>query len=123
MKKILQVQWNRNRGKCGVCGDAYDSSFKRHEVGGPFATGFITETYSQGQQIDVMVQLTAAHLGKFIFRVCKQVDETKEVTQECLDQNQLKVRYLRCMNIKTMYNNIELLERLHLERMYRILLV
>ncbi|XP_052718593.1 uncharacterized protein LOC128190548 [Crassostrea angulata] len=86
-----QVQWNRNGGKCGVCGDAYDSSFKRHEVGGPFATGFITETYSQGQQIDVMVQLTAAHLGKFIFRVCKQVDDTKEVTQECLDQNQLKV--------------------------------
>uniref|UniRef100_K1RGW4 Uncharacterized protein n=1 Tax=Magallana gigas TaxID=29159 RepID=K1RGW4_MAGGI len=86
-----QVQWNRNGGKCGVCGDAYDSSLKRHEVGGPFATGFITETYSQGQQIDVMVQLTAAHLGKFIFRVCKQVDDTKEVTQECLDQNQLKV--------------------------------
>ena len=88
---ILQVQWGKNGGKCGVCGDDYSAAFKRHEVGGPFATGFITETYSQGQVIDVLVELTAAHKGKFFFRVCKQLDESVEVTQECLNQNQLKV--------------------------------
>ncbi|XP_078335250.1 uncharacterized protein LOC111133536 [Crassostrea virginica] len=86
-----QVQWGKNGGKCGVCGDDYSAAFKRHEVGGPFATGFITETYSQGQVIDVLVELTAAHKGKFFFRVCKQLDELVEVTQECLNQNQLKV--------------------------------
>nr|XP_022286117.1 uncharacterized protein LOC111099061 [Crassostrea virginica] len=86
-----QVQWKTNGGKCGVCGDAYNARVKLHEVGGPYATGFITETYQQGQQIDVMVELTAPHRGKFFFKICKQTDETVEVTQECLNRTPLKV--------------------------------
>ena len=82
---ILQVQWGS--------GDDYSAAFIRHEVDGPFATGFITETCSKGKVIDVLVELTAAQKGKFFFRVCKQLDELVEVTQECLNQNQLKVTY------------------------------
>lgn len=87
----LKVQWKKNGGKCGVCGDAYNARVKLYEVGGPYATGFITETYQQGQQIDVMVELTAPHRGKFFFKICKQTDETVEVTQECLNRTPLKV--------------------------------
>ncbi|XP_062613563.1 uncharacterized protein LOC134275301 [Saccostrea cucullata] len=90
-----QRQWSVNGGKCGICGDAYDlpQSSKRYEVGGTntYATGFIAETYHQGQQVDVLVELTAAHLGKFFFRICKQTNENVEVTQDCLDRTQLKV--------------------------------
>ena len=84
---ILQVQWGKNGGS----GDDYSVASKRHEVDDPFATGFITETCSQGKVIDVLVELTAEHKGKFFFRVCKQLDELVEVTEECLNQNQLKV--------------------------------
>ena len=87
----LKVQWKTNGGKCGVCGDAYNARVKLHEVGGPYATGFITETYQQGLQIDVVVELTAPHRGKFFFKICKQTDETVEVTQECLNRTPLKV--------------------------------
>lgn len=88
----FKTQWKRNEGKCGICGDAYDAQVKPHEAGGRYATRFITETYTQGQQIDVMVELTAPHRGKFFFKICKQTDESKEVTQECLDKTPLKVR-------------------------------
>ncbi|XP_056009101.1 uncharacterized protein LOC125663750 [Ostrea edulis] len=85
-----QTQWNVNGGKCGICGDAYNGA-RRHEAGGKYATGFITETYRQGQEIDATVKLTAAHGGKFFFKICKQTNVNIEVTQECLDKSQLKV--------------------------------
>ncbi|XP_056009098.1 uncharacterized protein LOC130051286 [Ostrea edulis] len=84
------TQWNVNGGKCGICGDPYNGA-KPHEAGGKYATGFITETYRQGQEIDATVELTAAHRGKFFFKICKQTNDYIEVTQECLDKSQLKV--------------------------------
>lgn len=68
-------------------------------MGGPYATGFLTETYQQGQQIDVMVELTAPHRGKFFFKICEQTDETVEVTQECLNRTPLKVMVVQYMFI------------------------
>jgi hypothetical protein len=44
-----------------------------------------------GQVIDVSVQLTANHFGYFVFRVCPVTDESREVTQECLNKHELKV--------------------------------
>jgi hypothetical protein len=44
-----------------------------------------------GQVIDVKVQLTANHLGYFVFRVCPVTDENREVTQQCLNKHELKV--------------------------------
>ena len=40
-------------GKCGVCGDPYDAAVKMHELGGKYATGIITKTYTAGQIINV----------------------------------------------------------------------
>lgn len=57
---MLQVQWLRNGGKCGVCGDAYHGQ-REHEAGGKFANGIVTRTYRQGDPMPITVHLTANH--------------------------------------------------------------
>ncbi|CAH2052837.1 unnamed protein product, partial [Iphiclides podalirius] len=82
-------QWNRNGGKCGVCGDAWDSPIPRpHELGGRFGKGVIVRRYAPKDTIVIKVELTASHMGYFEFRVC---EEPKATTQECLDRNVLKL--------------------------------
>ncbi|XP_050667786.1 uncharacterized protein LOC126967385 [Leptidea sinapis] len=80
-------QWNRNNGKCGVCGDAWDSPQPRdHELGGRFGQGVIVRKYASKDIIVIKVELTASHMGFFEFRVC---EEFKSTTQECLDKHVL----------------------------------
>lgn len=44
------VQWEQNKGQCGVCGDAYHLKTPRpHEAGGEFAKGIISRYYTAGQ--------------------------------------------------------------------------
>jgi len=44
------VQWERNGGRCGVCGDAFHLKAPRpHEAGGEFAKGIISRYYTAGQ--------------------------------------------------------------------------
>ncbi|GAB1605791.1 uncharacterized protein LOC115222289 [Argonauta hians] len=80
------VQWARNKGKCGVCGDPWNG-VRNHEVGGKYANGIISRTYTEGDNIQVAVQLTANHLGWFEFRICPIEDPDTEVTQQCLDRH------------------------------------
>ena len=86
------VQWNKNGGKCGICGDNWTGK-RTYERGGVGYTGYIVRSYSIGQTIDVKVELTANHLGWFEFRLCNADDlysQGKDATHECLDQNLLK---------------------------------
>ncbi|XP_060082826.1 uncharacterized protein LOC132562118 [Ylistrum balloti] len=86
-------QYNKNGGKCGTCGDPYDEAQPRaHELGGTFGSGYISPNavYTQGQVIPTVVDITANHKGWFEFRVCK-VTDNNPVTQNCLDQNLLKL--------------------------------
>lgn len=47
---FVVVQWEQNKGNCGVCGDAYNLETPRpHEAGGQFAKGVIGRRYSVGQ--------------------------------------------------------------------------
>ncbi|PVD28138.1 hypothetical protein C0Q70_10723 [Pomacea canaliculata] len=85
----LNHQWYILQGKCGVCGDRWDANPRPHEVGGTYATGTIVRTYTQGQTIQVTVQITSNHLGWFEFRICPVSDPTVEVTLECLDTHLL----------------------------------
>ena len=81
-----------NGGKCGICGDNWAGP-RTYERGGPGYTGFIVRSYSEGQTIDVKVELTANHLGWFEFRLCDADDlynQGKDATHECLNQNLLK---------------------------------
>ncbi|KAK7476301.1 hypothetical protein BaRGS_00032494, partial [Batillaria attramentaria] len=85
-------QWKVNGGKCGICGDPYDTPDpKPNEAGGMYAKGIIVRTYHQADVINVTVKITASHGGYFMFKLCPNNDVTKEATQECLDRHVLQV--------------------------------
>ncbi|XP_050353388.1 uncharacterized protein LOC126775462 [Nymphalis io] len=78
-------QWNKNGGKCGVCGDAWDVPKPRpHELGGRFGKGVIVRRYAPKDTIVIKVELTANHNGFFEFRVC---DDPKATDQDCMDKS------------------------------------
>ncbi|KAK5638704.1 hypothetical protein RI129_012999 [Pyrocoelia pectoralis] len=81
-------QWQKNGGKCGVCGDAWDSKLPRaHEYGGTYGQGVIVRQYNVGSMVNLRVELTASHMGYFTFSICP---DYKNASQECLDKNILK---------------------------------
>ncbi|CAF4209973.1 unnamed protein product [Adineta steineri] len=85
-------QWNTNDGKCSICGEAYDKPVKLFEKGGAMYKGTIVQKYTQGQQIEVKVVLSANHKGYFEFRLCNlDASPLADATQECLDHNLLKI--------------------------------
>lgn len=60
----LSRQWQRNGGKCGECGDAWDLPEPRpHEYGGHWGKGQIVRSYLPGSQMTIRVELTASHMG------------------------------------------------------------
>ena len=85
----LIVQWEVNRGRCGLCGDPYNGA-REHEAGGQYATGQVVATYSPGQRMEVSVEVTANHAGHFTFSVCPGQDG-EDPSQQCLDNNLLTV--------------------------------
>ncbi|XP_026816188.1 uncharacterized protein LOC113555826 isoform X1 [Rhopalosiphum maidis] len=101
------VQWSVNDGKCGVCGDAYDQAQpRRHEAGGEYGRGIISRHYFAGQTIDVEIELTANHKGRFEMYLCPNNNPKYEATQSCIERYPLyisgtrQVRYLIPENSK-----------------------
>ncbi|XP_076281956.1 uncharacterized protein LOC143209750 [Lasioglossum baleicum] len=85
-------QWQRNKGNCGICGDAWDMPAPRpHETGGKYGNSVIVRKYRTGSVIPVKVELTANHHGYFEFRTCAMTHKGKEVDQECLDKYSLRM--------------------------------
>ena len=64
----FSYQWSVNKGKCGVCGDPF-GRVQEHVFPGKYANNIITKTYRKGNEIDVMVHITANHKGYFTFRL------------------------------------------------------
>lgn len=84
-------QWSTNGGKCGICGDPWDSPQPRpNEAGGMYGKGVIVRKYQKNQAIKVRVELTANHMGYFEFRVCPNNNPKKTASQKCLDQHVLR---------------------------------
>ncbi|XP_063625634.1 uncharacterized protein LOC134797342 [Cydia splendana] len=80
------TQWNRNGGKCGLCGDPYNKPTpRRYEYNGRDYRGVIVAKYSYfpGSIIQITTRLTAYHKGFWEFRLC--TDHTNN-TQECFDR-------------------------------------
>ncbi|XP_022914568.2 uncharacterized protein [Onthophagus taurus] len=78
-------QWVKNSGKCGICGDAWDSSVPRpHEFGGTFGKGVIVRNYFPNSEVPIKVELTASHMGYFTFSLCP---DYKNPTEKCLEDN------------------------------------
>ncbi|XP_058824278.1 uncharacterized protein LOC131684983 [Topomyia yanbarensis] len=81
-------QWQKNNGKCGECGDAFDVPKPRpHEYGGKWGQGVIVRRYRPGSVITLRVELTASHMGYFEFRICDSV----KAQQDCLDKHLMKI--------------------------------
>jgi len=81
------VQFEKNRGRCGVCGDSWEEPHPQpHETGGKYGNAVISKTYVRGSLIDLEVELTANHKGRFQFKLCP-VRGRNEATQACLDRN------------------------------------
>ncbi|XP_069104435.1 uncharacterized protein [Argopecten irradians] len=81
------IQWWVNGGKCGICGDRYDTAIRENEPPyGRYANGIITEVYQTGGTIDIKVEVTASHRGYFEFRLCPNNNVKKAATQDCLDR-------------------------------------
>ncbi|OXA56683.1 uncharacterized protein LOC110847144 [Folsomia candida] len=56
---------------CGVCGDPQAQSTPRdNEVNGRWYRGIIVGDYTRGQNIDIEIDLNAAHLGAMEWRLC-----------------------------------------------------
>lgn len=54
----------KNGGKCGECGDAWDMQMPRpNEYGGKYGQGVIVRTYKPGSDIVIRIELTASHMG------------------------------------------------------------
>jgi len=83
----VKKQFKENDGKCGVCGDPWDAPHPQlHETGGKFGNQVIAKTYVAGSFIDLEVELTANHKGRFQFKLCP-VGPSEEATQACLDKH------------------------------------
>ncbi|XP_052786524.1 uncharacterized protein LOC128221884 [Mya arenaria] len=70
-----------NEGRCGVCGDSWDSELPRpNEAGGLYARGIISRKYSTDQRfIYSVIQVTSSIGGYFEFYICPNDDVTKRL--------------------------------------------
>lgn len=88
----LQVQWGQNGGRCGICGDAYNGTRDHEYPGGKFTNPLrITGSYASGGIIFATIELTTVHMGYFMFRLCPETSEEREVSQNCLDKHVLPI--------------------------------
>ncbi|XP_046345904.2 uncharacterized protein LOC124126503 [Haliotis rufescens] len=89
-----QRQHQMNGGRCGICGDAYDSIIRDNEVGGKYANGIIVRSYRVGSDITATVRLTTYHKGYFEFRLCPDPSTSGYGVQDCLNRFLMPVRML-----------------------------
>jgi len=86
-------QWQKNGGRCGVCGDPWDLPQPRDgERGGTFGNGKVVRTYAEGQWATVSAQITANHKGFFEFRLCAQNRTDVPASESCMNRHVLEVR-------------------------------
>lgn len=82
-------------GQRSMCGDSSTLAQPRpHEAGGVFWTGAVVpaSVLTEGQVVNVTVRLTANHMGRFTFRVCRITGtdvaaEQAQLTDACLDEH------------------------------------
>ncbi|XP_044746682.1 uncharacterized protein LOC123308180 [Coccinella septempunctata] len=77
------MQWDRFKGKCGVCGDPYNAPHPQpNENTGKHGKYGPVRSYGSGSVINVKVQLTANHRGKFRYSLCVLDDPSKPESGE-----------------------------------------
>ncbi|WAQ98045.1 hypothetical protein MAR_022418 [Mya arenaria] len=86
----LKHRWEVNNGRCGVCGDPWDSIPRDHEQGGKFYSDVTSAIFEAGKPATFSLDISNANGGYFEFRVCVKDNTTAEVSQKCLDEGQLE---------------------------------
>lgn len=82
---MIQLQWNKYNGKCGVCGDEFGLPVPRpNELGGIYGEGIITGIYKSNSVIEINVRLTVSHKGYFTFHLCN-LDNERE-SNDCFNR-------------------------------------
>lgn len=82
-------------GQRSMCGDSATLAQPRpHEAGGVFWTGAVppASVFTEGQVANLTIRLTANHMGRFTFRICRVTGtdvaaEQAQLTQACLDEH------------------------------------
>ncbi|KAL5274196.1 hypothetical protein ACFFRR_000767 [Megaselia abdita] len=86
------VQYFKNHGKCGLCGDDYSKPLPRsHELGGKYGEGVIVQSYKTGSKIQIEVRITANHKGYFKFHLCDLTENRNKESERCFKKYPLKV--------------------------------
>ncbi|XP_045488901.1 uncharacterized protein LOC110993889 [Pieris rapae] len=81
-------QHDKNKGRCGICGDAYDLPSPRpHELGGKYGQGTIVANFTSKQIINVSIEMTAFHQGYWYLNLCPDAE-----SQECFDKYPLELK-------------------------------
>ncbi|KAF7418619.1 hypothetical protein HZH68_001272 [Vespula germanica] len=78
------IQYEKNNGNCGECGDDWSLPRPRpNENGGIYGTGLIVKKYTEGFHIQIQINLTASHVGHFEFSICPLSNPKELETDEC----------------------------------------
>ncbi|OQR74968.1 hypothetical protein BIW11_08731, partial [Tropilaelaps mercedesae] len=86
-----QVQWADNDGRCGVCGDSYSEARpRRHETGSSLDPNVTVRTYAPGEDVVIIVDVVANHLGYFEFGLCPRNDSGIRETEDCFQRLRVK---------------------------------
>ncbi|XP_068152539.1 uncharacterized protein [Drosophila tropicalis] len=79
-----------NGGLCGLCGDDWSLEQPRpNELGGKYGGGVIVESYIATTTAEIVVEVTANHLGNFQFHLC-DLDEFGSESDDCFNKYPLK---------------------------------
>lgn len=84
----IKVQWEDNGGRCGNCGDAFNS-IREHETGGFYANNVTVRHFYPGSAIDVFIDIVANHGGIFNFEMCWRNSFNEKETESCFEKLQL----------------------------------
>ncbi|XP_056648507.1 uncharacterized protein LOC130452973 [Diorhabda sublineata] len=81
------VQHSLNNGSCGVCGDIYNDEHPQdNENTGKYGQGIVVKEYEGGSVIDVFINVTANHLGYFLYSLCELEDpNAPESGEDCFE--------------------------------------
>ncbi|XP_060579651.1 uncharacterized protein LOC132736525 isoform X2 [Ruditapes philippinarum] len=98
----IQHRAEVNKGKCGVCGDPWESKPRDNEAGGQYAMEIISGVYKSGALLEAIADVANANGGYFEFRLCANNNFSSPVKEECLDKGLLTLED----GITTRYENI-----------------
>lgn len=85
-------RYTKADGKCGVCGDPWNTGKGNNKVGGLYDKDIITAIYNPGSTIDVVIDDVVTNGGYFEFRLCENKLFLTQDSQECFQNGLLTIK-------------------------------